>query len=91
MNCNQHLLVTAPLIEGEPKLTFTREPAILHLYTGTMMRDLTVEQYHTVYAEWKESALTRPGREVSTKVSYDHLGRRMDYASKFPPLLLPSK
>ena len=30
----------------------------LHLYTGAMMRDLTVEQYHTVYHEWNGSALT---------------------------------
>ena len=25
--------------------SFTREPAIIHLYTGAVMRELTVEQY----------------------------------------------
>ena len=55
--CSQHLLITAPLIE--------EEPANLYLYTGAVMRDLAVEQYHTVQPEWNRSTLTWPGKETS--------------------------
>ena len=63
--------------EGEPELTSTREPSslhpswglpILHLYTGAMMKDLTVEQCCTVYPEGNKSVLTQPRREVSSEI-----------------------
>ena len=53
-NCNQNLLITAPLIEGEP--------AIIYLYDGAMMRYLTVEQYHIVQPKWNGSVLNQPGK-----------------------------
>ena len=40
---------------------------ILHFYTGAMMRDLTVEQYHMVYPEWNGLALNWPRGEVSSE------------------------
>ena len=44
-----------------------------------MMRDLTVEQYHMLYPEQNGSVLTQPGREVSSKVSWNHQGGGMAY------------
>ena len=41
--------------------------AILYLYTGTVMRDLAMEQYHLVYPEWNGSTLTQPRREVASE------------------------
>ena len=32
-----------------------------------MMRDLTMEQYHTVYPEQNRSALTQPGRKIASE------------------------
>ena len=79
INCNQLHLVTAPLPEGEPDFTTnyttrcTQHPVPSHLcssknlylYTGAMMRDLTVGQY----PEQNRSALTLPERKVSSEVS----------------------
>ena len=50
-----------------------RDSPILHLYTGAMMTDLAVEQYHLVYPEHNGSALTQPGWEVSSKVSHNEM------------------
>ena len=56
--------------EGEPELHPKQEasilhlqPDILHLYTGAMMRDHAVEQYHMVYLEWYGSVLNQPRGE----------------------------
>ena len=48
------------------QLVCTLTLGILHLYTGAMMTDLTVEQYYKVYHEWSRSAFTQPRREVSS-------------------------
>ena len=45
--------------EGEPELCTLTRAAILYLYTGAMMRDITVEQYYMVYPGWNGSALTQ--------------------------------
>ena len=53
--------------EGEPEFhpnlgphSLHLKPNILHLYTGAMMRDLAVQQYHRVNPEWYRSALNEP-------------------------------
>ena len=60
--------------EREPELTSTEIKqgcaltlTILHLYTGAVMRDLAMEQYHMVYPEWHGSALNQPRKEESSE------------------------
>ena len=62
--------------EGEPELTSSENlqnqalcaiTTNLYLYTGPIMRDLTVEQYHMVYPEWNGSVLSWLRGEVSDK------------------------
>ena len=62
MNCTQHLLITAPVIDGE-----TARVTILYLYTGAMMRDLRVEQYHMVGPKWHGSVLTQWRRNLASE------------------------
>ena len=50
----------------------------LHLYTGAVVRELTLEQYRMVYHEWNRSVLISLCGEVSSEVSHNHLGRRMN-------------
>ena len=81
VNCNQYLLITAPLIEGEPELTISQS---VPLSLDAMMRDLTVEQYCIVYPEWNVSLLTQMGRRCPAefhKMRWNHPGGT-DYASK---------
>ena len=69
----------------------SQEPARLHLYNGAVTRNLTVEQYHMVYPEWKGWALTQLRREVCNEFHAITEEEEWNAHKNAQPLLLPSK
>ena len=60
-----------------------------------MMRDLTVEQYRTVWPKWNGSVLTQLAKELPSDTLQNLMegqpGSRTDHPTECSPLLFPSK